>query len=47
MFPRRLRVPLARSPLIALAAQLMLAAATVASTGGGDFPRVRALLTVL
>jgi hypothetical protein len=47
MLPRCIRVPLARSPLITLAVELMLAAATVASTGGGDFPRVRALLTVL
>jgi hypothetical protein len=47
MFPRRLRHPYIWSPIAALAAQLLLAAVTAAATGGGDFPRFRALLTVL
>jgi hypothetical protein len=45
--PRRLRIWHIWSPIAALAAQLLLAAATAASTGGGDFPRLRALLTFL
>ena len=36
---RRLRNPLIWSPLAAVAAQLVLAAAVSAATGGGDFPR--------
>jgi len=47
MSPRRLRNPLIWSPIAALAAQLLLAAVTAAATGGGDFPRFRAVLTVL
>jgi hypothetical protein len=47
MLPRRLRNPLIWSPIAALAAQLLLVAVTAAATGGGDFPRFRALLTVL
>jgi hypothetical protein len=47
MHPRRLRSPLIWSPIAALAAQLLLAAVTAAATGGGDFPRFRALLTIL
>ncbi len=35
----RLRNPLIWSPLAAIAAQLVLAAAVSAATGGGDFPR--------
>jgi hypothetical protein len=46
MLPRRLRTSLLISSLVALVAQLALAAATAAATGGGDFPR-RVLLTVL
>ena len=45
--PRRLRIWLIWSPIAALAAQLLLASATAASTGGGDFPRLRTLLTFL
>jgi len=45
--PRRIRIWLIWSPAAALAAQLLLAAATAASTGGGDFPRLRALVTFL
>jgi hypothetical protein len=40
MSPRRLRNPLIWSPLAAILAQLLLAAAVSAATGGGDFPRV-------
>lgn len=47
MVTRRLRNPFIWSPIAALAAQLLLAAVTAAATGGGDFPRFRALLTVL
>jgi hypothetical protein len=47
MLPSRLRRSLAWSPLMALAAQLLLVATAAASSGGGDFPRVRALLTIL
>lgn len=39
MLIRRLRNPLVWSPLVAVVAQLVLAAATAAATGGGDFPR--------
>lgn len=39
MLIRKLRNPLAWSPLVAVVAQLVLAAATAAATGGGDFPR--------
>ena len=39
MLVRRLRNPLIWSPLVAVAMQLLLAAAVAASTGGGDFPR--------
>jgi len=35
------------SAMAVLAAQLLLAAATAASTGGGDFPRIRVLITFL
>ena len=45
MLPHRLRRPLVWSPIVAVAAQLLLAAVTAASTGGGDFPRIRVLLT--
>jgi hypothetical protein len=45
--PRRIPTGLFWSPIAALAAQLLLAVATAASTGGGDFPRFRALLTIL
>jgi hypothetical protein len=47
MHRRRLRIRLFRSSIAAIAAQLLLAAATAASTGGGDFPRLQALLTIL
>jgi hypothetical protein len=47
MLPRRLRNPLIWSPIAAFVAQLLLAAVTAAATGGGDFPRIRVLLTVL
>ena len=43
MLPRRLRHPLIWSPIAAVAAQLLLAAVAVASTGGGDFPRFHGL----
>jgi hypothetical protein len=39
MLVRRLRNPLIWSPVIAAIAQLLLAAAVAAATGGGDFPR--------
>lgn len=39
MLIRRLRNPLIWSPLVAVIAQLLLAAAVAAATGGGDFPR--------
>lgn len=39
MLPRRLRNPLIWSPVVAVIAQLLLAAAVTAATGGGDFPR--------
>ena len=39
MLVRRLRNPLIWSPLVAVMAQLLLAAAVAAATGGGDFPR--------
>jgi hypothetical protein len=38
MLPRRLRHPLIWSPVVATLAQLLLAAAVGAATGGGDFP---------
>lgn len=38
MLVRTLRKPLVWSPLLAVVAHLVLAAATAASTGGGDFP---------
>jgi hypothetical protein len=38
MLPPRLRHRLAWSPLLAIAAQLVLAAAAAAVTGGADFP---------
>ncbi len=41
MIRRSLRHPLIWSPILAIAAQLLLAAAVAAVTGGGDFPRVR------
>lgn len=47
MHRRRLRNPLIWSPIVALLAQLLLTALTAAATGGGDFPRVRGLLTLL
>jgi hypothetical protein len=47
MRPRRLRIWLIWPALAAVAAQLLPAAATAASTGGGDFPRLQALLTFL
>jgi len=47
MRPRRLRLSLICSPIAAIAAHLLLAATTAASTGGGDFPRLQALLTFL
>ena len=48
MHLRRLRNPLFWSPVAALGAQLLLAAVTAASTGGGDFPpRFRILVPVL
>ena len=40
MLIRRLRNPLIWSPLVAVTAQLLLAAAVAAATGGGDFPRL-------
>ena len=39
MLVRRLRNPLIWSPIVAVLAQLLLAAAVAAATGGGDFPR--------
>jgi hypothetical protein len=47
MLPRRVRNPLIWSPIAALAVQLLLAGVAAAATGGGDFPRIRVLLTVL
>jgi hypothetical protein len=47
MHRRRLRNPLFWSPIVALAAQLFLTAVTAAATGGGDFPRIRVLVTGL
>jgi len=47
MLPRRFRTRLIGSPVAALAVQLLLATATAASTGGGDFPRFRVLLTIV
>jgi hypothetical protein len=47
MLHRRLRNPLIWSPIAAILAQLLLTAVTAAATGGGDFPRFRALLTIL
>jgi hypothetical protein len=47
MQPHRLRAGLIRSVMAAVAAQLLLSAATAASTGGGDFPRFRVLITFL
>ncbi len=41
MLSRWIRHPLVSSPVIALLAQLLLAGAVAAATGGGDFPRVR------
>ena len=46
MLPRRFRTWLIGSPVAALSVQLLLAVATAASTGGGDFPRFRVLLTI-
>ena len=40
MLIRRLRNPLVWAPLVATVAQLLLAAAVAAATGGGDFPRL-------
>jgi len=40
MLIRRLRNPLIWSSLTALVAQLVLATAVAAATGGGDFPRL-------
>ena len=39
MIRRLLRHPLVWSPILATAAQLVLAAAVAAVSGGGDFPR--------
>ena len=39
MFRRLLHHPLVWSPILAAAAQLVLAAAVAAVSGGGDFPR--------
>ena len=39
MIRRLLHHPLAWSPILAAAAQLVLAATVAAVTGGGDFPR--------
>jgi hypothetical protein len=47
MLRRRLRNPLIWSPIAAILAQLLLAAVTAAATGGGDFPRIHHLLTIL
>ena len=41
MIRRWLRQPLVWSPILASAAQLVLAAAVTAVTGGGDFPARR------
>ena len=38
MIRRLLHHPLVWSPILAIAAQLMLAAAVAAVSGGGDFP---------
>jgi hypothetical protein len=45
MRPRRLRIWLVSSPIAAITAQLLLAATAAASTGGGDFPRLQAVMT--
>jgi hypothetical protein len=47
MPPRPLRARAICSAMAAVAAQLLLSAATAASTGGGDFPRFRVLITFL
>ena len=47
MRPLRRRIWLISSPIAAIIAQLLVAAVTVASTGGGDFPRLQALMTFL
>ena len=47
MYCRRLRPPLILSSIMAIAAQLLLAGVAAAATGGGDFPRIRLLLTVI
>lgn len=39
MLVRALRHPIAWAPILATIAQLALAAAVAAATGGGDFPR--------
>jgi hypothetical protein len=39
MLVRRFRTRLVWSPLVAIVAQLLLAATVAAATGGGDFPR--------
>lgn len=39
MLVRTLRNPLVWAPLVAIVAQLLLAATVAAATGGGDFPR--------
>ena len=45
MLPRRFRIWLIGPPVATLAARLVLATATAASTGGGDFPGFRVLMT--
>jgi hypothetical protein len=47
MLHRRLRNPLIWAPIAAILPQLLLTAVTAAATGGGDFPRIRSLLTML
>jgi hypothetical protein len=44
---RHLRRRALRASVAALVANLLMAAATVAATGGGDFPRLRCLLPML
>jgi hypothetical protein len=41
MIRRSLRRPILVSPFVAVAAQLLLAAAVAAVSGGGDFPRIK------
>ena len=44
---RRVRNALIWSPIAAIVAHLVLAAAVAAATGGGDFPRFQGLFAIL